>query len=147
MAATQYRDLDTDTTLGGNSPSDYVIPSQKAIKTHIDGIKLGDLANVSLSSPSTGQNLTYDATNQVWKNTSVSATVAWGGITGTLADQTDLKNALDSKQGTLTASDGISISNNTISAVGVKNKNTASGAVNPVYNWVGTLARQFRQTS
>lgn len=28
----------------------------------------------------------------------------WGGITGTLADQTDLQSALDSKQGTLTFS-------------------------------------------
>ena len=29
--------------------------------------------------------------------------IAWGGITGTLADQTDLKNALDGKQATSTA--------------------------------------------
>lgn len=58
---------------------------------------LGDLKNVTITNPSTGQNLTYDATNNVWKNTSVSATIAWGGITGTLSDQTDLKNALDGK--------------------------------------------------
>ena len=145
MATTQYRDLDTDTTLGGNSPSDYVIPSQKAIKTHIDGIKLGDLANVSLSNPSAGQNLTYDAANQIWKNTSTSATVAWGGITGTMADQTDLKNALDAKQGTLTASDGISISNNTISAIGIKNTNTANSVPNPVKIWQGTIAQYVAQ--
>lgn len=44
--------------------------------------------------------------------------VAWGEITGTLADQTDLKNALDAKQGTLTAGTGITINGNTISATG-----------------------------
>ena len=58
---------------------------------------LADLSDVILTNPSQGQNLTYDATAGKWKNTSTSATVAWGGITGTLADQTDLKNALDGK--------------------------------------------------
>lgn len=47
-----------------------------------------------------------------------SDSVVWGSITGTLADQTDLKNALDAKQGTLTAGTGISINNNVISATG-----------------------------
>ena len=43
-------------------------------------------------------------------------TAAWGNITGTLSNQTDLQNALDSKQNTLTAGEGIEISGNTISA-------------------------------
>lgn len=47
-----------------------------------------------------------------------SDSVVWGSITGTLADQTDLKNALDAKQDTLTAGTGISINNNVISATG-----------------------------
>ena len=64
---------------------------------------LGDLGNVTITSPTQGQNLTYDATNNVWKNTSTSATVAWGGITGDLADQTDLSTALGNKQDTSTA--------------------------------------------
>lgn len=81
----------------------------------IDDFTLDNLTNVSISSPSAGQNLTYDATNQLWKNTSSSATVAWGGITGTLSDQSDLNNALNGKQDTLTAGDGIDITNNTIS--------------------------------
>jgi hypothetical protein len=33
---TQFRNLSLDDTLGGNSPSDYVIPSQKAIKEYVD---------------------------------------------------------------------------------------------------------------
>lgn len=40
----------------------------------------------------------------------------WGNITGTLANQTDLQNALNAKQDTLTQGTGITISNNTISA-------------------------------
>lgn len=44
-----------------------------------------------------------------------SAFAIWGNITGTLADQTDLKTALDAKQGTLTAGTGIAINDNVIS--------------------------------
>lgn len=36
MAKTQKFDLDTDTTLGGSNASDYIAPSQKAIKTYVD---------------------------------------------------------------------------------------------------------------
>ena len=43
-------------------------------------------------------------------------TASWGNITGTLSNQTDLQNALDSKQNILTAGEGIEISGNTISA-------------------------------
>ena len=44
-----------------------------------------------------------------------------------------------------TAGDGIDITSNIISATGVKNKNTAAGATNPVYDWVGTLAEYTSQ--
>ncbi len=43
--------------------------------------------------------------------------IAWGSITGDIADQVDLQNALNAKQDTLTQGTGISISSNTISAV------------------------------
>ena len=33
---TEFRNLNLDTSLGGNSPSDYAAPSQKAIKTYVD---------------------------------------------------------------------------------------------------------------
>lgn len=111
-------------------------PSQKGvidkINEIIDDFTLDELKNVSISSPSAGQNLTYDATNQVWKNTSTSATVAWGGITGTLADQTDLQNALNGKQATLTEGTGISISSSTISATDPVLINNAAGSSNGV---------------
>jgi len=44
--------------------------------------------------------------------------VAWGDITGSLSNQSDLSTALEGKQDTLTAGTGISINNNVISATG-----------------------------
>ncbi len=75
---------------------------------------LASLNDATISTPSDGQVLMYD--DGVWKNTTSTASVAWGGVTGTLSDQTDLKNALDAKQGTLTAGSNITISSGTISA-------------------------------
>ena len=71
------------------------------------------LGDVDISNPTTGQNLTYDATSGKWKNTSTSATVAWGGITGTLSDQTDLNTALGNKQDTLVSGTSIKTINST----------------------------------
>lgn len=51
-------------------------------------------------------------------NATGSAVATWGDIEGTLSDQTDLKNALDEKQHTLTAGTNITIEDNTISASG-----------------------------
>ena len=34
--ASKYLNLSTDDTLGGNTPSDYLTVSQKAIKTYVD---------------------------------------------------------------------------------------------------------------
>lgn len=90
----KFLNISTDSTLGGASPSDETVSSQKAISQRIANIKLEELYNVTISSPSAGQNLTYDANAGVWKNTSTSASVAWGGITGNITDQTDLQNAL-----------------------------------------------------
>ncbi len=78
-----------------SSASDSCLATEKAISIRIANIKLQELFNVSISNPTAGQNLTYDAVNQVWKNTSTSATVAWGGITGNIADQADLQTALN----------------------------------------------------
>lgn len=52
----------------------------------------------------------------------------WGLITGTLTDQTDLKNALDAKQGTLTEGLGIDITSDTIKVVDPVVINTATGS-------------------
>lgn len=73
--------------------------------------------DVSISSPVSGEHLVYDGSK--WKNTTSSASVSWGGITGTLSNQTDLQNALNAKQGSLTAGDGIDITGNVISFDGI----------------------------
>lgn len=56
--------------------------------------------DVSISSPSNGEHLVYNGTSQKWENTASAATVSWGGITGTLSNQTDLQNALNGKVST-----------------------------------------------
>ena len=62
-----------------------------------------------------GANITI--VNDVISATGSTTTVAWGGITGDLSNQTDLSNALGAKQNTLTAGANITIDgNNEISA-------------------------------
>ena len=58
----------------------------------------------------------------VVKDGVAGTTVPWGGITGTLSNQTDLKNALDGKQDALTEGTHIDIDDNTISVVGMPTK-------------------------
>lgn len=65
---------------------------------------LYQLHDVELSSPTDNQVLTYDSTSNTWKNeNSAGGGGAWGTITGTLSDQTDLQTALNGKADSLTA--------------------------------------------
>lgn len=64
------------------------------------------------------------------------SSAVWGQITGTLSQQTDLKNALDAKQGTLEAGTGITIEGNVISATGGGGGSTTWGSI------TGTLSSQ-----
>lgn len=57
----------------------------------------GLTGDVSISNPADGEHLVYDSVTGKWKNTASTASISWGGITGTLSNQTDLKNALDEK--------------------------------------------------
>lgn len=67
-----------------------------------------------------GEQISYVAgTGISFENGKISNTnteAAWGNITGTISDQTDLSTALDSKQPLLTAGTNVSINNNVISA-------------------------------
>ena len=60
---TKFLNISTDTTLGGNSPSDETVSSQKALKTYID-------ANAS-GSPSWGS-ITGNLSNQTDLNTALT---------------------------------------------------------------------------
>lgn len=61
----------------------------------ISTLSNGATSTLNATAPTTGQALTYDGTDLVWSTP--SASVAWGGITGTLSSQTDLQTALDGK--------------------------------------------------
>ena len=63
----------------------------------VDNFGIDDLKEVSVTNPTQGQNLTYDATEGIWKNTSSSAQVGWGGIIGNIEDQTDLYDLIQEK--------------------------------------------------
>lgn len=79
-------------------PSSYIEGLTGNIQEQLGSLKLESLENVKLNEPTQGQNLTYDANRNVWHNTSTTATVAWGGINGNIQAQSDLWDALDSKQ-------------------------------------------------
>lgn len=72
-----------------------------------------------------------DITDGVISNTQTSA--EWGNITGTLSNQTDLQNALDSKQATLVSGSNIKTINNS-SVLGSGNINIEGTTTNNSYN-------------
>lgn len=98
----------TSTTLDG-----YATQSWVQQQGYLTSASLSTLTDVALSNPTQGQNLTYDAAVGKWKNTSTTAAVTWGDITGTLADQTDLNIALSEKQAALVSGRNIKTINNT----------------------------------
>lgn len=108
----------------GLSTNDYT----NADKSKLAGIAPG--AEVNVQSDWSTSDATQDSyirhkpsipakTSDLTNDSGFITGVAWGGITGTIANQTDLKNELDAKQGTLTAGANITIDeNNVISASG-----------------------------
>jgi len=66
---------------------------------------LDSLSDVTINSPTHGQVLTFDSGSQEWKNADPTGgggggSAAWGSITGTLSNQTDLQAALNLKANT-----------------------------------------------
>lgn len=68
---------------------------------------LFQLHDVSVPNPTNGQALVYNSATKLWEADSVSGGVAWGDITGTLSDQTDLQTELNNKQDTLVSGTNI----------------------------------------
>jgi hypothetical protein len=63
-----------------------------------NGYEIEELHNVSITTPTNGQALTYDSATGLWKNSTVSSSGGtWGSITGTLSSQSDLNTALGLK--------------------------------------------------
>ena len=69
---------------------------------YISSAALSTLTDTAISSPTNGQHLIYDSTSGKWKNETSTQVIAWGDITGTLANQTDLNTALGGKQDSIT---------------------------------------------
>src|SRR5688572_33393975 len=61
-----------------------------------EGYELGDVVHVTGGGVYDCRDATEGAA--VWEERTGSGSSAWGGITGTLSDQTDLQSALDGKQ-------------------------------------------------
>ena len=78
----KYFNISVDTALGGNSPSDEIVSSQKALKTYIDNHSggggsstLSGLSDVTVTSATNGQALVYNSTSTKWENTTTYAMV------------------------------------------------------------------------
>lgn len=76
--------------------------------------QLNHLTDVTITSPQDTQHLIYNGTSEQWENTAGITSVAWGDLTGTLSNQTDLQTALDLKEEDLTFSTGLTRTTNTI---------------------------------
>ena len=85
---TKFLNISTDAALGGNSPSDDVVSSQKAIKTKID-TKQDTLVSGTNIKTVNGNSLLGSG------DITISGGVAWGNITGNITNQTDLQTALN----------------------------------------------------
>ena len=124
-----FLNISTDTTLGGNSPSDLAVSSQKAIKTYVDAHSGG---GGSTYTAGTGIDITNDVISVDGVQTSevtlatVATTGAYSDLTGTpTVDQTysasstnaqsgvAVATALNSKQDTLVSGTNIKTVNNT----------------------------------
>lgn len=113
----------------------------KASSSHTHA--LGDLSNVSTSGAANGYSLVYESSTSTWKPTLVSGggggSSSWGGIAGTLADQTDLQAALDARAVLAATNDFAAAQNVTIqdatdwsSGLNVRKRGNTGGATNAV---------------
>lgn len=89
----QYSGSSGWTDIGGGTGAVSSVNGQ----TGVVSLALDDLDDVNAAAPSDGDVLTWDSGANEWVPDTASASVAWGGITGTLSDQTDLQTALDAK--------------------------------------------------
>lgn len=66
-------------------------------KLSISSLTNAAATTLNATAPTTGQVLSFDGTELKWATGGGGGGAAWGGITGTLSDQTDLQSALDAK--------------------------------------------------
>ena len=96
---TKFLNISTDDTLGGNSPSDEVVSSQKALKTYIDNqggggsSTLSGLSDVTITSATNGQALMYDGSR--WVNSMPSSAHNVGDVFWTMRTDNELNGAVE----------------------------------------------------
>lgn len=74
------------------------VDSLLTAKLSISSLSNAAATTLNATAPTTGQALTFDGTELVWATVGGGGGgVAWGAITGTLSDQTDLQNELNLK--------------------------------------------------
>lgn len=112
MVTTPNYDLDIDTTLGGSSASDYVIPSQKAIKAYVDN-----------NSGSTVDQ-TYDPTSQAAQS---GVAIAGANFLQNIATGTDSLAVLSSNSNNRTMCIGYNIGSVSEYSIAIGSKTAASG--------------------
>ena len=109
-----------DSTITANKVATYDGYGTKITALQTDKLDKNYTANKIYGTDSLGAQTVYTLGNGLaFDNGQIKCTrttAAWGNITGTLSNQTDLQNALDLKQDILIAGEGIEISGNTISA-------------------------------
>ena len=95
--------FDADSTAQNTADAAYNLAQtvQTGLSTHVNNqnnphqTSVANLTDTVITNPTLGHVLRFNGIK--WVNTSTDVHVEWGEIEGTLADQTDLKDALDAK--------------------------------------------------
>ena len=75
----KFLNISTDTTLGGNSPSDEIVSSQKAIKDYVDAHSGGGSANPDNKSITTNSSSQLQTVGVIDQNNTSTAIKTWTG--------------------------------------------------------------------
>ena len=91
--ATKFLNISTDSTLGGNSPADEVVSSQKALKTYIDSADDNKVTKNN-SNQAKAYGTTSGGVETTWEvsSSATASTLAYRGINGVLAVGTPTDN-------------------------------------------------------
>lgn len=80
------------------------VDSLLSAKLSVSSLSNGATSTLNSTAPTSGQVLSFDGTDLVWATGGGGGSVSWGGISGTLSDQSDLASALGGKADTTSPS-------------------------------------------
>ena len=150
---TKFLNISVDDTLGGDSPSDETVSSQKALKTYIDAHSGG----LPSQSGQSGKFLTTNGTSASWANTPTEipsqsgnsgkflttngASVSWGDALTNTATGLDCLTIASSNTSTGVSSTAIGVGADTSSYNHCTAIGTAAGAINTRATAIGKSAK------